>query len=79
MKLRRWVANKNIEIETYFLPFIQCLLQSISNNTIVLVIDGSTVGRGCITLMVSVIYKKRTLPLMWVTRKGGKRSQKKCM
>ncbi|MDM8566745.1 transposase [Candidatus Halobeggiatoa sp. HSG11] len=72
MKLRRWVANENIEIETYFLPFIQCLLQSISNNTIVLVIDGSTVGRGCITLMVSVIYKKRTLPLMWVTRKGGK-------
>ena len=30
------------------------------------------VQKGCITLMVSVVYKKRTLPLMWVTRKGGK-------
>ena len=34
--------------------------------------DGSEVGRGCLTLMVSVIYKKRTLPLAWVTVKGSK-------
>ena len=45
MKLRRWVANENIELETYFLPFIQSLIRSMSNKTIVLVIDGSTVGR----------------------------------
>ena len=40
--------------------------------TLVLAMDGSEVGRGCLTLMVSVIYKKRALPLAWVTVKGSK-------
>jgi len=34
--------------------------------------DGSIVGRGCITLMVNVIYKKRTLPLAYIVVKGKK-------
>jgi len=36
------------------------------------VMDGSTVGRGCITLMVSVLYKKRALPLAWIVVEGKK-------
>ena len=43
-----------------------------ANKPLVLVIDGSTTGRGCVTLMVSVVYQSRALPLMWVTRKGKK-------
>lgn len=72
MKLRRWLANEKIDVQTYYLPFIESILQSLCAQTMVLVIDGSLVGRGCITLMVSVVYKKRTLPLIWVTREGKK-------
>jgi hypothetical protein len=30
--------------------------------------DGSTVGRGCLTLMVSVVYQRRALPMAWLVR-----------
>ena len=69
-QLKRWVSNKRIEYEVYFLPFIQVLLQNLAIQALILVIDGSTTGRGCVTLVVSVVYKNRTLPLIWVTRKG---------
>jgi hypothetical protein len=40
---------------------------------LVFVIDGSTVGRGCMCLMLSVLYHRRALLLTWVmveARKG---------
>jgi hypothetical protein len=49
--------------------FLSCLAQQ----PLVLIIDGSSTARGCVTLMVSVVYQKRSLPLLWVTRKGNKR------
>ena len=41
-QLKRWISNERIEYEVYFLPFIQALLQSLSNHRLILVIDGST-------------------------------------
>jgi len=40
--------------------------------TLVLVIDGSVVGRGGVALMVHVVYKGRALPLAWLVRQGKK-------
>ena len=40
--------------------------------TLVLVMDGSVVGRGCIALMIHVVYKGRALPLAWLVRQGKK-------
>jgi hypothetical protein len=71
-QLKRWISNKRIKSEVYFTPFIQTLLRTLANQTLVLVIDGSTTGRRCVTLMVSVVYKKRSLPLVWMTRKVKK-------
>ena len=34
--------------------------------------DVSDIGRGCRTLIVNVIYKKRALPLAWIAAEGGK-------
>lgn len=38
-----------------------------------LIIDGSTVGKGCMCLMFSVVYKGRAIPLVWkvVKKKKG--------
>jgi hypothetical protein len=44
----------------------------LSKDPIVLIIDGSETAKNCVTLMVSVAYKGRALPLMWVTREGKK-------
>gem|GEM_PF-5245646 len=34
--------------------------------------DGSVVGRGCLALMLSVVYHGRALPLCWVVVRGAK-------
>jgi hypothetical protein len=47
---------------------VSCLLP----NTLAIVIDASTVGHNCISLVASVVYKKRALPLCWITRQGQK-------
>lgn len=71
-KYYRWLTNGRVEAELYFLPFVGALLKSLAHLPLVLAIDGSEVGRGCLALMVSLIYKKRALPLVWIVVKGCK-------
>lgn len=71
-RFSRWINNERIDFTLYFLPFVQALLDGLSEQTLVLVMDGSTVGRGCITLMISVVYKKRSLPIGWLVVEGKK-------
>jgi hypothetical protein len=47
-RLARFVKNKNIDLEQYFLPFAKELLQKLPDGIMVFAIDGSVVGRGCI-------------------------------
>jgi hypothetical protein len=68
----RWITNETIEEALYFLPFAQALLEQLALETLVLVIDGSVVGRGCVALMVNVIYKGRSLPIAWTVVSGKK-------
>lgn len=72
MQLRRWLKNEKVEVDLFYLPFIATLIHCLAQQTLVLAIDGSTTAQGCVTLMVSMIYKGRALPLLWVTRKGKK-------
>lgn len=71
-RFERWLRNEAVESETYFLPFAEALLLSLCQAPLVLAIDGSIVGRGCMTLMVSVIYKQRALPVAWIVAKRRK-------
>ena len=69
----RWVQNERIEYEGYYLPFVRELLAHLAAiRELVFVIDGSEVGQGCITLMISLIYGKRALPITWLVVKGRK-------
>ena len=72
MRLRRWVKHEKIEVEAIYLPFAQQILEALSCLPLVLVMDGSQIGRGCMVLMVGVLYKKRALPLTWVVYQGKK-------
>ena len=71
-RFARWVDNKTITEEVYFLPYAKLLLAHLALQTLVLVLDGSGVGRGCVALMIHVVYKGRALPLAWVVRRGKK-------
>ena len=69
----RWIQNERIDYETYYLPFVCELLYRLAAiRELVFVIDGSEVGHGCITLMISLLYGKRALPITWLVVKGSK-------
>ena len=71
-RFKRLIINEKVDEQTYFLPFIQRALANLALEEMVLAIDGSLVGRGCICLMISLIYKNRALPLVFSIVKGKK-------
>jgi hypothetical protein len=64
--------NDHIPLERYCVPYAERLLAQLALQTLVLVIDRSVVGRGCVALMVHVVYTGRALPLAWGVRRGKK-------
>ena len=64
--------NEGIEFETCFLPFAEAILACLAAQPLVLVMDGSVMGRGCVTLMLSVVYQRRALPIAWMVVRGRK-------
>ena len=72
-RFSRWVQAESITAEVYFLPFVRALLTNLARvRPLVFVMDGSEVGRGCLALVVSVLYAQRALPVAWVVVKGCK-------
>jgi DDE family transposase len=71
-RFARWLDNAHILEEVYFLPYAEVLLHHLALQTVVLVMDGSSVGRGCTALMLHVVYKGRALPLAWRVRQAPK-------
>ncbi len=71
-RFSRWLKNKEVSHEIYFLPFVQQILSALAQGTLVLLIDGTVVGRGCMALIIAVVYKQRALPIAWLVRKRKK-------
>jgi hypothetical protein len=71
-RFARWVDNATITEEIYFVPYAAVLLRHLALQTLVVIMDGSVVGRGGVALMMHVVYKGRALPLVWQVRKGKK-------
>jgi hypothetical protein len=71
-RFSRWLKHEKQTIDGWFLPIAQELLNSLAQQPLQLVMDGSVVGRGCIALMLSVVYHGRALPLCWVVMRGKK-------
>lgn len=71
-RFRRFVKNDAVDVEHYFFPFARAILSALSSAPLYLALDASQVGRGCMVLMVAVIYKKRAIPLVWLVYPGVK-------
>src|SRR6266508_6133126 len=71
-RFARWLDDANMLEEAYFVPYADLLLSHLALQTLVLVMDGSVVGRGCNALMIHVVYKGRALPLAWRVRQCPK-------
>lgn len=71
-RFQRFVKSSWVNVEAYYVPLANEILQAVEPGPIVLMIDSTKMGGRCICLMVSVYYKKRALPLAWLCFKGKK-------
>lgn len=74
---KRFLDNKWTDISVHFLPFLHAFLTGVLmftqlNNGIVLVIDGSQVGKDNAVLMISLVWRNRGIPIVWLVKEGGK-------
>lgn len=65
-RFSRFLKNDRHTVDGWFLPVAQELLKTLATQPIQLIMDGSVAGRGCLALMLSVVYHGRALPLCWV-------------
>lgn len=72
-KAKRWLNSKWTDAQAHFIPYILPILHSLSKSgELLLAIDGSSVGKGCMALMISVLWRKRAIPICWVVRQAPK-------
>jgi len=80
-RFARFLQNRSVTPEALFVPYAQALVESLPAGPLVLVMDGSQMGRGCMALMLSVLFQqdrangkalKRALPLCWQVVKAKK-------
>jgi len=71
-RFARWLDNDRLLEERYWVPSAATFLIHCALETLVLVMEGSVVGRTCTALMIHVLSKGRALPLAWRVRQGPK-------
>jgi hypothetical protein len=74
--LKRLVEHEKFTAQLFWLPFVRQflagLVKSRADHSITLVMDGSVVGRGCMALVMSLVYAGRALPIAWLVVEGQK-------
>ena len=71
-KAKRWLKSKWTDSESHFIPYLIPIIRSLGKSErIVVAIDGSSIGE-CMTLMISIIWKNRAIPVCWVVGKAPK-------
>lgn len=72
-KIKRWILSEQTSYASHYMPYAIQLLKTLSKSgELVFSIDGSTMGRGCMCLMFSVIYKGKAIPVVWEVYKSKK-------
>ena len=71
-RISRFINDVDEKQKIHWMPFAAELLANLSIFTLVLMMDGSQVGRGCLALLLSVQYRGRALPIGWLVVKGKK-------
>jgi hypothetical protein len=71
-RFRRWINNKRISVNGYYLPFARQIVTHLAERTLLVALDSNPVARECQVLMVGIVYHKRLLPLAWTVYRGKK-------
>ena len=68
----RWIKQEANEAEVLYFPYIKLILAGLSKFELLFSIDASALGKHGAVLMISVVYKQRALPVLWLVREGNK-------
>jgi hypothetical protein len=71
-RLWRFLNNPRVEVESWYAPIAQCIVQQLPAGPVILIIDTTKVGFTHRVMTIGVAFKKRTLPLVWSVHRGGK-------
>lgn len=72
-KAKRWLTNKWTDTAFHFIPYLIPILHSMAKRgELVLAIDGSSIGKDNMALMLSLLWRKRAIPICWLVRKAPK-------
>lgn len=71
-RFQRFLKNDRVVKEAFFLPFAQMLLEHLAGKRLFVSMDATQIGRGCMALVVAVIYRQRAIPLVWIVYAGKK-------
>ena len=67
------MVSKWTDWGSFFAPFIIPIIGQLAlKGELILIIDGTQTAGNCNTLMLSVIWKKYAIPLIWLTKVGEK-------
>ena len=69
-RLRRFLRNRAIRVETYYEPLLAPLWQALAGKEVWLMMDTTQAGAGHRALVLSLGYRGRTLPLAWSVHAG---------
>ena len=70
---KRWLSNKWVHWEGFFLPFARHFLtMAARKGELLLIVDGSQTGSANASLMISVLWRGFAIPLAWMVKKGTK-------
>jgi hypothetical protein len=58
-RFARWIRHDPLTAEGYCIPYAKLLVRHLALQTLVLVMDGSVVGRGCVARMIHGVYTGR--------------------
>lgn len=71
-RFERLLADKRVDVQTYFEPFVWTMHSSLGQETAYVILDCTQAGPKCRTLVAGLAYHGTVLPLGWKTYKGKK-------
>jgi len=64
-RLSRFLDNPAIRVREWYEPIARAIIERLAHDEIRLIVDGSKVGFSHQLLLVSIAYRKRSIPLAW--------------
>jgi hypothetical protein len=71
-RIQRLLDNPAIRVRKWYEPIARAIIRQVAHDRVRLIMDGSKIGFGHQLLLVSIAYRRRTIPLVWTWVKSNR-------